>query len=378
MRWAAALSVIFALLSTISCVSQPEWGGTIEERDGVVYVTNPQKGLWDGRDLLPIRFELEQVFGVDREPEEAIIGPPLGTTVDNDGNVYLIDWQANEIVSFAPDGSVRFRAGRPGQGPGELHQAVAMAWDGGASLFVANMSGTRIDRWTTDGEFNRTVVLSELGLPRAFGLEMVGADQLLLSVPDTTSIATEYVTVSLGESWQITQRFRIEADPEIDLPVPMIMPLPDRVQHGILSVGGVGSYVLRRYDLSGRLVTVVRRPREHLPSEGFTETRAVATHTGSYASVSAPLVLSSGHWVVTVRWPTDDEAVPEEGGERAYWSSSLDVFDSQGRFLGSHTAQRGGQPSVGWPFAIGPGNYLYTIAEEPFPQVRRYRVEIGS
>ncbi len=63
-----------ALLVTLSCAAPDDWQGTIEERDGAVFVSNLGEGLWQDRDQPPIHFELEQVFGADIEPREAILG----------------------------------------------------------------------------------------------------------------------------------------------------------------------------------------------------------------------------------------------------------------------------------------------------------------
>jgi hypothetical protein len=62
--------------------------------------------------------------------------------------------------------------------------------------------------------------------------------------------------------------------------------------------------------------------------------------------------------------------------------STLDLFDAEGRLLASirHEAPLpdGSRPEIGSPRAIGPDGKLYTTVDDPFPHVRRYRIEIDE
>jgi hypothetical protein len=142
------------LLSALACNPAAEWGGTIEERDGVVYVSNPAAGLWAEREARPLRFELEQSYGSDGFPEEAMLGNPfgLGVAADEQSNVYVLDPQIARLIAFAADGSVRWTAGRAGEGPGELNRPSGLALSGDGTIAIMNQGRTRIDLWSTDGE----------------------------------------------------------------------------------------------------------------------------------------------------------------------------------------------------------------------------------
>ncbi len=115
-------------------------------------------------DTAPIQFELEQTFGVENEPEEAMLARLRGLVMDAEGRVYVLDHGNNRLVAFNPDGSLRWSAGREGEGPGEFSNAYGMAGDGDGRLYVSNQMNGRIDAWTTEGTFVESVNLSEMEL----------------------------------------------------------------------------------------------------------------------------------------------------------------------------------------------------------------------
>jgi hypothetical protein len=49
--------------------------------------------------------------------------------------------------------------------------------------------------------------------------------------------------------------------------------------------------------------------------------------------------------------------------------------DAEGRVLGSFPLD-GAFDAIGWPELVGPDGRLYTRVYEPYPHVRRYRVEL--
>ena len=106
-----------------------------------------------------------------------------------------------------------------------------------------------------------------------------------------------------------------------------------------------------------------------------------------FGGVGAPRRLASGHWVSAVSWPTNvddpDDAVrriveANQGGAEfeAKFQASVDLFDAEGRFLYSLMSGSGRNPEVGTILFVGPDDRVYTRSSDPFPQIRRYRVEI--
>lgn len=91
----------------------------------------------------------------DSLPEEALFRNPRYLAVDDRGNVFISDFDANHIKVFGPDGAFQRLIGRPGQGPGELSgpSAIAVA---GRHLIVWEAIGRRFSVLTLDGKCERT------------------------------------------------------------------------------------------------------------------------------------------------------------------------------------------------------------------------------
>jgi hypothetical protein len=363
---------------------------SIHERDGVVYVENPAAGLWEGADQPPLRFELEAVFGAEADPEDAVLAAIGGAEVDPEGNVYVYDAGASELVSFAADGSVRWRTGRGAagsgddgaEGRGELAGVRGIAFDGAETLWAMSRSGSQLDAWGLDGRHRGTRQLAEAGLGDAYMGGPLPGGRLALMENVLETAASDYVILDLGAPLRVVERFRIASEPEIVMPPGFIFQLSHHFAGDRIYIGNWERYVLRVYDGRGNLLRHVSRAVDYLRRPGF-----AARDPDQYAGMGlgglgAPIVLASGHWLVVASWPTnvDDPdaytALPADRRPPIEWASSLDLFDAEGRFLHSVVTEGRPSPQIGRPWAAGGEAQLYTVSADPFPQVRRYRVRI--
>lgn len=370
--------MLLLLALTIGCTPAESWHGTIEERDGVTHVRNPRVGLWQVREPEPLRFDLEQVFGVDQSPEEAIIGGIGGVTVDESGNVYVYDYQAYRLMSFAPDGELRWAHGRQGQGPGEFNGAEGIAWDGRSTIYISNANRMRLDAWSLDGAFLRTEPLGERGLPTGALLGFLDPDRLALAsfmVNFDTNIGGSFAIIEVGESLREIADVRV--DVESSDPGQSFALVSMRVSGAAVTIGDVDSYELRFYDRDGALVRLVSREFEEMVGYATDGRRPPRSW------LFPPVQLNGGYWLAHSQWADSGlaENDPDQfsGGtdDDAQWRSALDLFDAEGRFLYSEVGE-GRTPLIGRIQTVGPDGKLYTSSSDPFPQVRRYRVEIDS
>ena len=361
--------------------SATEWGGTIEERDGVVYVNNPAEGLWDREGAPSVRFELEQTFGADTEPADAILAM-IGRQafdVDDQGNVYIFDGRDDRLVSFAPDGSLRWSAGGPGQGPAEFDSAEGMAWNGASTIYVTNAGGARVDFWTTEGAFVESRSIEHLGFTQG---SLVGVlDEHTIVLQTWLREGREGVRVGVidlrGEGTLVAD-FNVDtASGSSDAMAIMEVEIVGEQ----IVVGDRDSYDLRFYDRTGALRRVVRRAFDRLVVATSQEERRASRGVYPRSWLKPPVALAEGRMLATASW-SDPAALDELRGRaeapeleeiRATTRISFDLFDADGRYL---ISIRRDEADIGDVDEVDAQGRLYTTAMDPFPQVRRYRVII--
>ncbi|MFQ5571045.1 MAG: 6-bladed beta-propeller [Rhodothermales bacterium] len=371
-------AVLFTLLGLSAC-NTPD---VIEERDGVLYVNNPESGLWHDRNPTPLRFELEQSFGAEEEPAAALLSSIADVVTDDQGHVYVLDRRDNRLVSFHPDGSVRWSTGREGEGPGEFYRVRGLAWDGASTLYVANLGGNRIDRFDTNGTFLKSHMLAEYDLSSVHIESFLPPHSLVLDKFAAGFVGAEVVILDVGERWEKKMEFTIDRSEGLQIPPGVGVGIDIRATADGIVAGSSHTYELQYYDLSGTLQRVVSRNVDYLMPPGIVN-RSSGSSVGTYGSLGAPFRLATGHWLSRASWPTnvsdpDAQLQLQLAGNapEVTFACSLDLFDPEGRFLLSLTWDNTSTPEIGRPVHVDTEGKLYTVLSSPHPQVRRYRVVI--
>lgn len=149
----AALLAPFLLLS--ACAEgrgDVEWSGTVDTlAGGAVHVRNPAEPIWRADEAW--RLEEELRIGSATEEGPALFGQVADVLVDPLGRIYVLESQSNEIRVFDGSGRHVRTFAREGQGPGELNQPSAMAWDGEGMLWVVDPRNARFSAFDTAGEY---------------------------------------------------------------------------------------------------------------------------------------------------------------------------------------------------------------------------------
>jgi hypothetical protein len=391
-----------AVFCLTACAPAERWSGTIEETEGVTYVSNPAEPLWgtseEGEPRMSL--ELEQMFGVDREPAGAILGNEfeLYVDVDANGNVYVLDGQASQLVAFDSSGAVRWRAARKGMGPGELYEAREVAVGPDGTVVVGNKSGKQLSLWANDGTYLSSVSLTEpplalthLRVPGFAGF--LADDRLVLSSGMPGKIGKSVVVIDPFAPAAIHE-FAWNQLPEIDMPRGLSAgPSVLAGRDGTIMLGSSAGYRFHVYDADGDVLREVTRAVDYPVRSGFWQEDGGVGIAG-FGEVLPPMPLEPDYFLVCVLWDlnVDDPDAMALESARAIRAglpppdiesrASFDLFDRDGRLLYSlietpdGARNEGRWRKTGRPQFIGPDNRLYTVAGEPFSQIRRYRVEV--
>jgi hypothetical protein len=150
----AAVSALL-LLFLAACSGAPDWHGAVETLpNGAVRVTNPASGIWTEQSAWRLVPELR--LGVEEGDDPALFSSIAGLAVGDDGRIYVLDRQANELRIFDAGGRHVRTVGRTGAGPGEYSAANGLLWIADDSLLVVDQRGNRYSVLDRNGEFVRS------------------------------------------------------------------------------------------------------------------------------------------------------------------------------------------------------------------------------
>lgn len=145
--WFAALPAAFAACGVGPEVSRGPQVVTDTIGDTVV-VRTLSGSAWGGDATLVPELSIGEIDG----PEEYLFGRIGSIAVDDDRNVYVFDQQAQEIRVFDAEGGHLRTLGGPGQGPGELREAEAMALLPDRRVVVRDPGNARLQVYGPDEE----------------------------------------------------------------------------------------------------------------------------------------------------------------------------------------------------------------------------------
>ncbi|MBN1273191.1 MAG: 6-bladed beta-propeller [Candidatus Aminicenantes bacterium] len=148
---------ILLLIFVVSCSkNHQKWQGTIEEKNGVTIVKNPQEGIWDTKENKDITMVKKIQIGKEDGPEEYLFGYISDAAVNSKGDIYIADRQLNEIRKFNKKGEHLLTIGRLGQGPGEFQNIHIISVSPQDHLLAFDNMLERISVFKDNGEHLKT------------------------------------------------------------------------------------------------------------------------------------------------------------------------------------------------------------------------------
>jgi hypothetical protein len=128
-----------------------EWKGNIKLENGVEIIKNPKEPIYSGK-ILTLKEELS--LG-EVTKYQSLFYAVKELDVDNEQNIYVLDWMAGHILVFDQNGTVLRTIGRKGQGPGEFERPMDISIFGN-KLMVHDLE-RGISFFTLKGEFIKSV-----------------------------------------------------------------------------------------------------------------------------------------------------------------------------------------------------------------------------
>lgn len=368
-----AVLLLALLLPLAACAdtgadSGGEWAGSVRDSAGIRVVENPAQGMWTESDRWTVD-EALRIGALDGAPEYQF-GEIRTLDVDDDGRIYVLDGQAQEVRVYDSGGTYVSTIGTAGNGPGELSQGANGVFVDGAEVLVPDMGTQRVNIFGRGGEFVRSWRLGlENGIPmrwdrdgqgrlvaqlRSFDPSQPAADVEPVAVySDSGAVVDTMAMLPRGRSMEMTEtgpRIRLfEAESAWET-------LPD----GGLATGRSNVYRIELHGPDGSLQRVITLPRQPEPiDEGGKEQvkdllREAMESSGMPAqgvqqmmqTVSVadqyPLFVTMVAGPEGTLWIQQVQKVAEQGASAAGGVESLqdlgapewDVIDAEGRYLG--------------------------------------------
>jgi len=380
-----AIVTLVLILSSTAC-SGPGGGNgrfAVTDSAGVEVVSNARRGVWGAQS--PWHFEEEtriggrSGFSGATDSGRVTLGFVAGLDVDEDGNAYVADQQAQEVRVFAPDGHLVRTIGRPGSGPGQIGRGIGGVFVREGEVWVADIGNVRVDRFDLQGKpFGSFPVDLTHGMPIRWNRlnERVVAEMRTLPIPGMIDNPDGDPVLTFGPDGQdtvvvlakgATVDFR-DGQPRITLFESE--PIWDAAADGRLLTATNTDYRVEVRDSTGRLLRVLTKPFEKravtktdrksilasyretmsaqgIPSRSLDQLMDVVGFADSYPAMDQVMAGPRGTvWVQHVLTASDVAGPSAQPNVQTMESEDWDVFDADGRYLGVMTFPKRFSPRV--------------------------------
>ena len=349
------------------------WEGTVTDSAGIALVQNPATPLWDDGEEWTVTEDLK-IGSVAGEPEYQF-GMLAFIEVGDDGSMYAVDVQGQELRAYDADGNYLRTIAEAGDGPGEVGQGTMFVFDdhrGG--LVVPDLGNQRVNRYGSDGEPRGSFPIAlQAGMPTRWavdhegrvvaqlrGMNVQGMSALEEGDPIVAYDTTGAVVDTLA---MLPKGQTLAGATEERFSMVLFAPEPvwDIDADGSIYYALNSEYRIKVNDVEGNLVRIFTREVDRKPVEESDRNAILRAMREQYQQFGLPpaqveplmegigfadfypafgqLLLGPGEtgWVQRIRSARDMAQGAEEGFEfdpQDIGSPQWDVFDREGRYLG--------------------------------------------
>lgn len=267
-----ALIFFIVFWSSGSINQKPESNAKVEVINGIEYIHNSETPLYPNKKVTFV--EDLSLDGIDKDGN-IIIYKPLLSFVDDNENIYIVEFQDQVIKVFGPDGEYHKTIGAKGSGPGEFQFISGFAATKDGIFLVTDQTARRTSFFNSSGKLlksfqwrkNRTGLhlvkkSSYLTQERNYGrIQQRGVFSIKEIDFDGKEIRS-YGEFTGSEHLIVRHNQGTSYSNMPDSPYSKFAGDQDR---GLLYHCFTNQYIIEVYDISGKLFRKITRPYEPVP-----------------------------------------------------------------------------------------------------------------
>lgn len=335
----------------------------------------------------PLSLKLVAVYPSD--PEEVFLPAARAIrniAIDTTGNVYVADSRNHRLLSFNPDGEMRWSVGQSGMGPGDFSRPK-VATDGKNRLFVYHRSRQRVDVFSTEGRYIKS-------LPQPPDKNII-ATQILYIKPDTLILTAgtgyEYAIHAnvyhiVDDELVFIRQLRISEEPELPIPTGYYFYQPVGLAGQFITTGSVQHHQFRLSDLKGRTVDSLSRelntgirPIIEINREGVGIVLELFGKSGRLLKIDESLFLHT-YYKFKGESPPDREVIfrnfiQKQVLPELQYTYTMEILGKGFNTIATHSSDYFISPDSGKVIATDGKGHIYTVKSGKETTIRKYRLE---
>jgi hypothetical protein len=328
---------LLALLPFACKRPQSAWKGTITEEDGIVIVKNPREPLYPDAQVAIVQdLKIGQPSG---EPEY-MFSQITSIEVDPEGNIYAAEAKESHIRVFDKNGVYLRTIGRSGQGPGEFTLPRHVHVNPSGEIMASDEGSRSVKVFSREGAY-----LRQYFLKKYYSMEMDYGDGEVFYIMDFSREPLGFQLFRLDSRTEESAQLAVWAMPMPDPkraslfdPIMTFAVMPDgRLLYGCPTEG----YEFRIFNAEGRLERRIFKDWDPRPVTAREQEAVYNARRERYPSDQIQLVFPKFHPPYRVVRSDDPGQIivhvfsefVADPSQRV--DSLFDVFDTEGRYLGS-------------------------------------------
>jgi len=354
-----------------------------ESSENKMIISNPEYGIWQDREVPPFEFELVQTFGAEVAPENEILGAVTAMFTDKEQNLYILDNRLSKLLSFDKTGQLRWVSGKSGRGPSDFENAWKMIWDGKQTIYISNIARSRIDLFSLDGTFIKTLNVNNEKL-KGFNIHGFVEDKMVVSRSISGSFAKEFFFINPENTDSISSSFIVDLTGELNIPQGMSWFSNVSILNDQLVIAGMSDYSYTFYDSDSTKIKQVNRDFSNIMRAGFFQNDN-GRSIGSMGGLNQFLKVGNEFYISTAGWPTNiddpDQYMKDlnSGKDRkAVYRNTTDIFDENFKLLYSIESDGYINEELGLINHADDKGYVYSINFSIYTHIKKYKLVINE